>query len=169
MRAQPADHLSAETFDPHQLVDRPERAPLSVRQYGDRFGRSDSGQQRQHLRGRGVEVDDPLDGLARSRERGAQHQEQAYQRRTDQSGAGTHDGLSAPAPARLPGRFPDYPNYPDYGPGEQNAVWVHGVADSATAPAVPVGRQTYPLRQSLLLPQTKAQNRISLERGAHTP
>jgi hypothetical protein len=78
---------------------------------------------------------------------------------------------SKAAPARTPGcRRPRQLGCQGvYGPGEQNAVWVHGIADNATAPAVPVGRQTYPPRQSLSLPQTKAQNRISLERGAQTP
>jgi hypothetical protein len=56
-----------------------------------------------------------------------------------------------------------------WGVGEQKAVWVQGVAESAMLPAVPVGRQMYPPRQSLLLPHTLAQNRISVDLGAHRP
>ena len=53
--------------------------------------------------------------------------------------------------------------------GAQKAVCVQGVVESASFPAVPVGRQMYPARQSLLLPHTLRQNRASVDRGAHSP
>ena len=39
---------------------------------------------------------------------------------------------------------------------------------SARLPRVPASRHSYPPRQSSLLPQLLAQNRRSVERGAHT-
>ena len=41
--------------------------------------------------------------------------------------------------------------------GEQKAVCWHEMAESSNAPAVPVARQMYPLRQSSLLAQALAQ------------
>src|SRR6185312_487144 len=53
--------------------------------------------------------------------------------------------------------------------GTQTAVCAQGVEDSKNAPSTPVGRQSYPLRQSLLLEQVSVQYRTSVERGAQSP
>ena len=104
MRAQPADHLATDAFDPDQLVDGPEGASLSIDE--DRRGlcRTDPGQQRQDLRRRRVQVHDTVDRLARLG--GRAREENQTREETDEGGAGTHACLSARGWIQLPGRPP---------------------------------------------------------------
>jgi hypothetical protein len=100
MRAQPADHLAPDPSDPDQLVDGAKWAPSPVGDNGSRLGRAHPGQERQRLRGRGVQVHHAVDPLASP---GAPTGEREQQHDTKDGGAARHARLSARAFRRLPG------------------------------------------------------------------